>query len=63
MKATHQPLAVHGDVDAEGQIVDRARMDRLRRAIGPFLAKDVDAESQLALTLLALARQARTAAR
>lgn len=56
------PQALHGDVDADGEIVDRARVERLRAAIGEFRAANVDVESQLALTLLALAGRAGRAA-
>jgi hypothetical protein len=39
-----------GDVDANGDIVDEL-VQRLRRAVGPFIADDVDADDQVASVL------------
>lgn len=49
-----RPLALHGDVDLDGQIMDRALLERLQSAIGDERASDVDRESQLDLTLMLL---------
>lgn len=51
-----QTVALSGDVDANGELVDRAQLDvelreRLRRAIGSGHAASVDVEEHLDRTL------------
>jgi hypothetical protein len=45
-----------GDVDEHGEIVDEARRERFRRAVGDDRAADVDRESQVELAELLLGR-------
>lgn len=49
--------ARHGDVDADGQIVDQALLERLRAAIGPYRSRKVSAERQLADVVALLGRR------
>ena len=54
MTSDRFPTNSHGDVDADGQIMDCALLERLQSAIGDERASDVDRESQLDLTLMLL---------
>jgi len=53
-------VAIHGDVDRDGEIVDSARLERLRSAVGEFCAPSIDplAQVDLVQTLLVRAREA-----
>jgi hypothetical protein len=59
------PVSSHGDVDADGQVVDSARVDRLRGAVActdAAVSYDPEAQLELTLVLLEQARSRRAAA-
>lgn len=55
-----EPVAIKGDVDRQGEIVDIARMLRLRAAVGPDHSVTINPDDQAALAADLIAAGRRT---